>query len=155
MNWRNIIEISIIVVVLCSEAGTLLLMKPHYLIFNSVLSVCFLFTSGVMLFDFTYKRRIRTMLGIFIYGFTSLISLIFSEAVTLMYTSYLYPSSFNHNSYSNADALANALVLITGYGYPRVSGRAHAIIILLMLYSWLVNVLLISKLIHILSRKIT
>ncbi|QQE78229.1 hypothetical protein [Alicyclobacillus sp. SO9] len=155
MNWRNTVHVLIIVVVLCSEAGTLFFTKPHYLIFNSIVSVFFLFVSGLMLFDFTYKRRIKTILGIFIYGFTSLVSLIFSEAVTLMYISYLYPSSFHHHSYSNADALGNALILITGYGYPKVLGEAHAFIILLMLYSWIVNVLLISKLIHVLSRKIT
>lgn len=143
------------VFILFSEILTLFVIKPHDYTFNASISVLFLFLSCVILYDFTYKRHMRTMIGVVSYGFTSVISLILSEAITLMYTSYLYPRSFNHHPYSNITALTDALVMFSGYGYPKVSGFARGIIILLMLYSWLVNVLLVSKLVTVLMRKLT
>lgn len=155
MLRRNGIFISILIVVLATEISTLFFMKPHNFTFNAVLSVVFLFISGILLYDFTYKRYLRTMTGIFLYGFTAVVSLVFSEAITLMYVSYLYPTSFGDKAYSNATALGNALILITGYGYPKVTGWAHGIIVFLMLYSWLVNILLISKLIGLLRQRMS
>lgn len=118
-------------------------------------AVAFLFVSAVILFDFTYKSRLRTTLGVFAYGFTSVISIVLSEGLTLIYASYLYPNSFPQQSLSNVAAIGNALILITSYGYPKVTGPAFGVVVFLMVYSWLVNILLISKLITVLTKKIT
>lgn len=141
--------------VLLTEIVTLFIMKPHYLVFYMSLSIVFLLLSALHLYDFTYRRHLTTLRGVFAYGFTSIVSIILAQAIMLKYASYLYSSSFpHHHVYSSSDALASALVMLTSYGYPHATGRAHGIILTLMLYSWIVNVLLLTKLITIFQRKI-
>lgn len=155
MSWRKRVFLSLVFVILLCEVLSLIFRRPHNVTLNAVFAVTFLFASGMILFDFTYKRHLRTALGVFTYGFTSVISIVLSEALTLISASYLYPNSFPQNWDSNVVAIGNALILITGYGYPKVTGPAFGVVVFLMLYSWLVNILLISKLITVLTKKIT
>lgn len=153
---KKILFLPIVGVVLTTEVVTLFIMQPRYLVFNTALSTIFLFLSGAHLYDFTYRRRFATLRGVFLYGLPSIFSIVLAESITLKYASYMYSSSFPHGHvYSSSDALASALVILTSYGYPQVTGSAHAIVLVLMIYSWIVNVLLLTKLISMFQKRIT
>lgn len=151
---KNVVLLYLVGIILLTECLTLFVLEPRHYHANVVLAIVYLFISGLLLYDFAYKRKFPRPVGVLAYGMTSVLALVFAEAITLLYTAHIYPTAFPH-PYTSNDALASALVLITSYGYPRVTGQAHGVVVLLMVYSWLVNVLLLSKLISLLQRNVS